>query len=74
MNNPTGLQGWLDQISEEIIDHHIEIVDPHHHLWDLRLIKEEPHVRFQQKVYLCEEIAREIAEGGHNVTQTVFAQ
>ena len=33
MNNPTGLQGWLDQISEEIIDHDIEIVDPHHHLW-----------------------------------------
>ena len=72
--NENLLQWLAQETPEEVLEPELLIVDPHHHLWDLRLIKEEPHVRFQQKVYLCEEIAREIAEGGHNVTQTVFAQ
>ena len=60
--NENLLQWLAQETPEEVLEPELLIVDPHHHLWDLRLIKDEPHVRFQQKVYLCEEIAREIAE------------
>ena len=27
---------WLSQIKEEIIEPEIPIIDPHHHLWDMK--------------------------------------
>jgi len=52
----------------------LPIVDPHHHLWDLRTATTEPFTSFEQKVYLCDEINDDIRHSGHNVVQTVFAQ
>lgn len=55
---------------EEVLEPDLPIIDPHHHLWDLR----STSMDFQQKVYLCEEIMKDINESGHNIRQTVFAQ
>ncbi len=66
---------WLDrETPEAVLKPELPIIDPHHHLWDLRTAATEPYLSFQQKVYLCEEITRDIREAGHNVVQTVFAQ
>lgn len=69
------LESWLStEKAEDVLEPDLAIVDPHHHLWDLRLFHTEPFVSFQQKVYLCEEITQDIARSGHNITHTVFAQ
>jgi len=69
------LEQWLAQETpEEVLEPDLPIIDPHHHLWDIRSFSIEPHASFAQKVYLCEEIVNDIRESGHNVMQTVFAQ
>ena len=69
------LEEWLDQEDpEDVLDPELPIVDPHHHLWDLRKITFQPHKDFLQKVYLTEEFANEIQRSGHKITHTVFAQ
>ena len=69
------IEGWLAGESvEEVLEPDLPIIDPHHHLWDIRGAAVEPLASFQQKVYLCEEIMRDIRAAGHNVVQTVFAQ
>ena len=69
------LEEWLAQEDpEKVLDPELPIVDPHHHLWDLRKIILQPHRDFLQKVYLTEEFANEIQRSGHNITHTVFAQ
>ena len=69
------LEQWLAQEPpEDVLAPELPIIDPHHHLWDCRDADREPHVRWEQKVYLCEEMSRDIRESGHNVVQTVFAQ
>jgi hypothetical protein len=35
----------------------------HHHLWDLRTFGKQPRSAFEQKVYLCEDIANDIKVG-----------
>jgi predicted TIM-barrel fold metal-dependent hydrolase len=69
------LTDWLAQETPEaVLEPDLPIIDPHHHLWDLRTATTEPYLSFEEKVYLCEEITREITRSGHNVVQTVFAQ
>ena len=69
------IEQWLDrEVAEPVLESQLPIVDPHHHLWDLRTATVEPLLSFEQKVYLCEEMSTEIARSGHNVVQTVFAQ
>ncbi len=69
------LEEWLaHEDPEELLDPELPIVDPHHHLWDLRKITFQPHKDFLQKVYLTEEFANEIQRSGHKITHTVFAQ
>jgi L-fuconolactonase len=69
------LENWLAQEAPEgVLEPGLPIVDPHHHLWDLRTATTEPFLSFEQKVYLCDEISRDIQTSGHNVVQTVFAQ
>ena len=69
------LEQWLAQAGpEDVLEPELPIIDPHHHLWDCRDADREPHVRWEQKVYLCEEISQDIRDSGHNVVQTVFAQ
>lgn len=66
---------WLAQETPEpVLEPELPIIDPHHHLWDLRTANTEPYLSFEEKVYLCEEITQEISRSGHNVVQTVFAQ
>jgi L-fuconolactonase len=57
-----------------VLEPELAIIDPHHHLWDIRTFTTEPYASFEQKVYLCEEIVADIRSSGHNVVQTVFAQ
>lgn len=69
------LELWLSSENpEQVLEPDLPIVDPHHHLWDIRSFDIEPHASFQQKVYLCEEVVDDIRGSGHNVRQTVFAQ
>lgn len=66
------IENWIAKESkEEALEPDLPIIDPHHHLWDLRSNKA---MGFRQEVYLCEEISADIAESGHNIVQTVFAQ
>jgi L-fuconolactonase len=53
---------WLAQRQEEIIEPGLEIVDPHHHLWD------RPEHRFLLKELLAD------TGSGHNIAQTVFIE
>ena len=44
-----GTQEWLDQVIEDVVEPELEIIDPHHHLWDLRPMVPmfpEPHHPF----------------------------
>ncbi len=59
---------------EPVLEPELPIIDAHHHLWDLRTTRSEPAASFRQKVYLCEELSRDINASGHNIVQTVFAQ
>ena len=69
------IQDWLDaETPEAALEPDLPIVDPHHHLWDIRDATGEPHASFEQKVYLCQEIADDINQCGHNIVKTVFAQ
>ncbi len=69
------IERWLSrETPEEVLEPDLPIVDPHHHLWDIRPFATEPYASFEQKVYLCEEIVDDIRRSGHNVLQTVFAQ
>ena len=69
------LEGWLAaETPEQVLEPDLAIVDPHHHLWDIRSATVEPIASFAQKVYLCEEVVSDIRDSGHNVVQTVFAQ
>lgn len=69
------IDSWLaKETAETVLEPDLPIVDPHHHLWDIRGASGEPHRSFRQKVYLCEEITTDINASGHNIVQTVFAQ
>ena len=69
------LEDWLTlEEPEDVLDPELPIVDPHHHLWDLRRVTSQPHRDFLQKVYLTEEFTNEILKSGHKITHTVFAQ
>ncbi len=69
------VERWLSrETPEAVLEPELPIIDPHHHLWDIRTFTTEPYASFEQKVYLCEEIVDDIRGSGHNVLQTVFAQ
>jgi L-fuconolactonase len=69
------LEQWLArETPEAVLEPELPIIDPHHHLWDIRTFTTEPYASFEQKVYLCQEIVDDIRGSGHNVVQTVFAQ
>ena len=66
------IESWIGkEAPEEVLEPDLPIIDPHHHLWDLR---GRNGMGFRQEVYLCEEISNDIAASGHNIAQTVFAQ
>ena len=53
---------WLGLVRETPIDPERPIVDPHHHLWDMR-----------QSRYLLDELTADLGEG-HRVVATVFVE
>jgi L-fuconolactonase len=55
-------QDWLDRHKEPILEPELQIVDPHHHLWD------RPGWR-----YLLDELLAD-AGSGHNIVATVYVQ
>lgn len=69
------IEHWLSaETPEPVLEPELPIIDPHHHLWDIRTFTSEPYANFEQKVYLCQEIVDDIQSSGHKVLQTVFAQ
>ena len=53
---------WLSQLKEKIIEPELPIIDPHHHLWDMRGNR-----------YLLDELIEDLGSG-HNVVATVFLE
>jgi L-fuconolactonase len=53
---------WLALHREDILEPELEIVDPHHHLWD-----------FARHRYLLHDLLADTGSG-HNITQTVFIE
>src|SRR5438105_11042809 len=53
---------WLAQVSEQVLEPDLEIIDPHHHLWDTRRSR-----------YLLDEILADTGSG-HKVVATVFVE
>jgi len=52
------IEGWMGkETPEEVLEPNLPIIDPHHHLWDLR---RSNGMGFRQAVYLCEEISRAV--------------
>jgi L-fuconolactonase len=62
LRHPVPRPEWLGQLTEDILEPELPIIDPHHHVWD------HPG----NKYYLDELLAD--ANSGHNVVQTVFLQ
>ena len=59
---PSPKPEWLSQLSEKIIEPELPIIDPHHHLWDMRGNR-----------YLLDELIEDLGSG-HNVVATVFLE
>jgi predicted TIM-barrel fold metal-dependent hydrolase len=57
-----GDPAWWAQRKEEILEPALEIVDPHHHLWDR-----------DEHRYLIDQLLADTGSG-HNITQTVFVE
>lgn len=61
--------------AEEVLEPELPIVDPHHHLWDMRSLKGfNLFGMFKQQYYMVEELAEDILASGHNVKATVYAE
>lgn len=56
---------WLEQVTEEILDPELPIVDPHHHLWPVPL---GPFGRYDLSQLRVD------TGSGHNVVATVFVE
>ena len=70
MKRPSNQQEWLDQITEEIVDQDLEIIDPHHHLWPGT--PRTDGVSADNR-YLLEDLWND-TQSGHNVVKTVFVE
>jgi predicted TIM-barrel fold metal-dependent hydrolase len=72
--NRSTFQTWLDQTQEEALEPSLEIVDPHHHLWDMRQLGGYNLFGiFKQQYYMTDELVDDMVGcGGHNVTHSVF--
>lgn len=72
----------VDATSEPVLEPDLAIVDPHHHLWDLRPLLPmfpEPRHRFIEALlpaayYTFDQFNAEVAESGHNIIATVFME
>ena len=61
------LEAWHAQTREEALEPDLEIVDPHHHMWDYRqLLGYNLLGIFKQQYYLADELVDDIVGAGHN--------
>jgi len=71
--NRVTLSAWIDLTQEDAIEPELEIVDPHHHLWDMRKLKGFNFFGImKQQYYMADELVDDCVGGGHNVTHSVF--
>ncbi len=71
--NKTVLNAWLKQTLEEALEPELEIVDPHHHIWDMRELQGyNLFGMFKQQYYMTDELVDDFICGGHRVTHSVF--
>ncbi|MEM1051011.1 MAG: amidohydrolase family protein [Pseudomonadota bacterium] len=69
-------------MTETVLEPELPIIDPHHHLWDLRAMLPmfpEPRHRFLETLipvahYTFDHFNEELASGGHNIIGTVFME
>jgi predicted TIM-barrel fold metal-dependent hydrolase len=69
-------------MTEAILEPDLPIIDPHHHLWDLRPMLpmfEQPYHRFLETLvpvahYTFDQFNAEVAGGGHNVIASVYME
>ena len=54
-------QNWLNKLKEQPLLPDLNIIDPHHHLWDVGFGK-----------YYVEELLEDIESSGHNIKATVY--
>ena len=59
---PTPRPEWLSKREEEILEPELEIIDPHHHLWDM-----------SGRRYLIDELLGDLGSG-HRIVATVFLE
>ena len=65
----SAILSWLAlEEPEPVLEPHLPIIDPHHHLWDLR--SRGAANSFEQQLYLCEDLVAELRGGGHNVVRS----
>jgi len=63
----------LGQAPEEPLEPELEIVDTHHHLWDMRQLSGYNLFGiFKQQYYMTDEMVDDFVGCGHNVTQSVY--
>mmetsp|Transcript_25284 Transcript_25284/g.39666 ORF Transcript_25284/g.39666 Transcript_25284/m.39666 type:complete len:339 (+) Transcript_25284:164-1180(+) len=60
---------------EEVLEPELEIIDPHHHLWDYTMVPADKAQDFYKHApqYLLQEYLEDI-NTGHKITKTVFVQ
>lgn len=69
-------------MTEAILEPDLPIIDPHHHLWDLRAMLPmfpKPRHRFIESLapvahYTFDQFNAEVADSGHNIVATVFME
>jgi len=72
-NGRAAFQEWLDQTPEEALEPDLEIVDAHHHVWDMRELGGfNLFGIFKQQYYMTDEVVDDFIGGGHNITHSVF--
>ena len=73
--NSKAFSEWLAKTPEEALEPELEIVDPHHHLWDMRQLKGFNFLGImRQQYYMVDEIVDDMVGGGHNITHTCYAE
>lgn len=74
--NGAALHAWLASgAAETALEPELEIVDPHHHLWDMRILRgHNMRSIMKQQYYMTDELIDDLVGGGHRITHTVFVE
>lgn len=72
-SNSATFSAWLAQTNEDVIEPEMVIIDPHHHIWDMRQLQGyNMFGLFKQQYYMSDELVDDFIGGGHNITSSVF--